>query len=209
MPWPTRAVTSLAAGAAAAALLVGSNVYAVSVEHVPPDTATSTPASVWVAPNGSDNAPGTREAPLRTPQVALDRLDPQGGTVTLRGGTYPGQRIIIDGRSDVTIRAAAGEEPVLDHAGAPAPAGTTGVIEVRGGRDVAIEGLTVTRYRTRSSASTPIGIYATGSTRGLRIEGNHVHHLGNDNPTRGSFEVNAHGIAVYGRQRQRRRLRGE
>ncbi|PID53031.1 MAG: hypothetical protein CSB46_10490, partial [Micrococcales bacterium] len=111
MTWPTRAVTSLAAGAVAAALLVGSNVYDASVGHVPPDTATSTPAAVWVAPNGNDSAPGTREAPLRTPQVALDRLDPHGGTVTLRGGTYPRQRIIIDGRRDVTIRAAAGEEP--------------------------------------------------------------------------------------------------
>ena len=30
------------------------------------------------------------------------------------------------------------------------------------------------------------------------LRGNHVHHLGNDNPTLGSFDLNAHGIAVYG-----------
>ncbi len=154
--------------------------------------------SVWVAPNGSDSAAGTREAPLRTPQAALDQLDAAGGTVVLRGGTYSKQRIVIKDRRDVTVRAAEGEKPMLDHTGAPPPKGVTGVIEVRDGSNVAIEGLTITGYRTRSLVSTPIGIHASGATSGLRIENNHVHHLGNDNPTRGSFDINAHGIAVYG-----------
>jgi hypothetical protein len=44
----------------------------------------------------------------------------------------------------------------------------------------------------------PIGIYVHGHDRRIRIVGNHVHDLGNDNNTLGSFDINAHGIAVYG-----------
>ncbi|MGG5260335.1 hypothetical protein [Phycicoccus avicenniae] len=168
-----------------------------------PATGTASAAVVattfYVSPTGSDAAAGTESAPLRTPQVAVDRLGAAGGAVVLRGGTYRGQRIVLANRTDVTVRAAAGEQPVLDLTGSVVPAGTTGVVEVRNGARVAVEGLTVTGYRTRSTAATPVGIYATGATAGLRVVGNHVHHLGNDNPTLGSFDTNAHGIAVYGR----------
>ncbi|MGL5911236.1 MAG: hypothetical protein ACRCZP_14630, partial [Phycicoccus sp.] len=156
-------------------------------------------ATVVVSPTGADSAAGTRAAPMRTPQAAVDRLGSAGGTVVLRGGRYAGARIVIDNRRDVTVRAATGERPVLDLAGVAPPSGVTGVVEVRGGERIGIRGLEVTGYRTRSTAATPVGIYATGSTRGLRIADNRVHHLGNDNPTRGSFDINAHGIAVYGR----------
>lgn len=161
--------------------------------------AAPTAATLYVSPGGSDAASGSETAPLRTPQLAVDRLGTAGGTVVLRGGTYRGQRVLLDRRSDITVRAATGEVPVLDLAGTAVPAGTTGVLEVRNGARIAVEGLTVTGYRTRSTASTPVGIYATGAAHGLRVVGNHVHHLGNDNPTLGSFDTNAHGIAVYGR----------
>ncbi|MGL5819379.1 MAG: hypothetical protein ACRCYR_17575 [Phycicoccus sp.] len=152
-----------------------------------------------VSPAGRDSAAGTAAAPMRTPQAAVNRLGSAGGTVVLRGGRYPGARIVLDHRRGVTVRAAAGERPVLDLTGVAPPSGVTGVVEVRGGERIDIQGLEVTGYRTRSTAATPVGIYATGATRGLRIADNRVHHLGNDNPTRGSFDVNAHGIAVYGR----------
>ena len=45
----------------------------------------------------------------------------------------------------------------------------------------------------------PIGIYVTGHDDSITLAHNHVHHLGNDNTTLGSFDINAHGIAVYGR----------
>jgi hypothetical protein len=152
-----------------------------------------------VSPTGNDRAAGTQAAPMRSPQAAVNRLGSAGGTVVVRGGRYAGARIVIDNRRDVTVRAATGERPVLDLAGVAPPSGTTGVVEVRGGERIGIQGLEVTGYRTRSTAATPVGIYATGATRGLRISDNRVHHLGNDNPTRGSFDINAHGIAVYGR----------
>ena len=154
---------------------------------------------IHVSPNGNDSADGSAGAPLRTPQRAVDRLGSNGGVVELAGGRYAGQRIVLANRRHVVVRAAAGARPVLDATGLAVPAGTTGVVEVRDGADITITGLEITGYRTRSLQAVPVGIYATGATSGLRIEGNHVHHLGNDNRTAGSFDINAHGIAVYGR----------
>ena len=48
----------------------------------------------WVAPNGSDANPGSKEQPYRTVQKAADVLHP-GDTCTVRGGKY---------REAVTIR---------------------------------------------------------------------------------------------------------
>ncbi len=72
------------------------------------------------------------------------------------------------------------------------------MVEVRDSSDVTVSGLTITGYRTRSLSAVPIGILVTGSGHAIRLDGNHVHHLGNDNGTLGSFDMNAHGIAVYG-----------
>jgi hypothetical protein len=66
-----------------------------------------------------------------------------------------------------------------------------------------VEGLTLTGYRTRSTDKVPQGILVTGAASDVRIAENHVHHLGNDNPTRSSFDIGANGIAVYGRDEDR------
>ena len=79
-------------------------------------------AEIFVAPSGNDADLGTKEKPLRTIQVALDRLN-AGGTCFLRGGTYreaakfntsgapghsvqiqayPGEKVIFDGTETVT-----------------------------------------------------------------------------------------------------------
>ena len=154
---------------------------------------------LFVAPSGSDTADGTRSAPLRTPQLAVDRLGSDGGTVVLSSGTYPRQRIVLTNRHNVTVTADDGAVPVLDAAGLTPPGGPSGVVQITDGDRITVHGLTITGYRTRATAPMPIGIYVTGAAKHVSLTGNHVHHLGNDNPTLGSFEMNAHGIAVYGR----------
>ena len=62
-----------------------------------------------------------------------------------------------------------------------------------------VRGLDIRGYRTTSTDQVPIGIYVTGHDDSITLAHNHVHHLGNYNPTLGSFDINAHGIAVYGR----------
>ncbi len=154
-----------------------------------------------VSPDGADSNAGSLDSPLRTPQLAVDRLGSAGGVVVLADGTYRRQRIVLVDRHRVTVRAAAGATPVLDATGLVPADGMSGVVEIRGGSAVTVQGLAVTGYRTASTAKVPIGMYITGDPSDVTLAGNHVHHLGNDNPTLGSFDINAHGIAVYGDDR--------
>jgi hypothetical protein len=154
--------------------------------------------TLYVSPHGSDTARGTAHSPLRTPQLAVDRLGRSGGTVWFAGGRYARQRIVVTGRAHITLRAAPGATPVLDGAGLTPPDGRSGMLEIRDSSDIAVLGLTMTGYRTSALSAVPIGIYVTGAGHSIRLRGNHVHHLGNDNGTLGSFDMNAHGIAVYG-----------
>jgi hypothetical protein len=154
--------------------------------------------TLYVSPRGSDAGSGTARDPLRTPQTAVDRLGRSGGTVQFAGGRYARQRIVLTGRTHVTLRAARGATPVLDGTGLTPPDGRSGMVEIRDSSDISVAGLTVTGYRTSKLSAVPIGIFVTGSGHSIRLAGNHVHHLGNDNGTLGSFEMNAHGIAVYG-----------
>jgi hypothetical protein len=156
------------------------------------------PAILYVSPHGSDRAAGTASHPLKSPQVAVDRLGRSGGTVQLAGGRYAGRRIVLAGRSHIRVRAAAGQTPILDGTGLKVPDGQSGMVEIRNSSDVIVAGLTITGYRTESLSAVPIGILVSGSGRGIRLTRNHVHHLGNDNGTLGSSDIDAHGIAVYG-----------
>jgi hypothetical protein len=149
-----------------------------------------------VARGGSDLAAGTAAAPLATIQVAVDRLT-HGGLVELRGGTYH-QRVRLVAVHSVTLRPYRHEHAVLSGAGLTPPAGISALVEVADSTAVTVRGLDLTAYRTATLDVTPVGIYVHGHDHGVRITGNHVHHLGNTNATLGSFDINAHGIAVYG-----------
>ncbi len=185
-------------------IAVGAGVLGVDAPSGPgpaPAVDVAPPTTVYVAPDGSDSGRGGRAEPFGTFSHALDVLGSEGGTVMARGGSYPRQRIVLRHRVDVTVRAYPGERPVLDATGLVPTDGSSGVVEIRGGRELTVQGLTITGYRTHSQKKGPVGIYVTGAPQRLTIAGNHVHHLGNDNSERGSFDINAHGIAVYGTNR--------
>jgi hypothetical protein len=163
----------------------------------PPAVAAAAAASpvLFVSPQGSDGAAGTRDHPLRTPQVAVDRAR-AGGTVRLLPGTYLRQRIVVRDRHDLTIT---GPHATLDATGLEPLDGDSAVVEIEDSTRITVRGLDITGYRTSTLGQVPIGIYVTGSGAAISLVGNHVHDLGHDNQTLGSFDINAHGIAVYGR----------
>jgi hypothetical protein len=149
-----------------------------------------------VAPDGSDSAAGTLAHPLKTIQVAVDRLA-KGGTVELRAGMYQ-QRVKLTGVQALTLRPYKNEHAIVNGAGLQPPEGDSGLIQISNSSDVTIEDLDITGYRTTKRGIVPIGVYVNGHDSSINIVGNHVHDLGNDNNTLGSFNINAHGIAVYG-----------
>lgn len=87
-----------------------------------PHTATPTPTpfptdgTYYVAPSGSDDAPGTEAQPFRTIARGVDALEP-GTTLYVRDGTYHETFVVsVHGTDEepVTISAYPGEYPVLD-----------------------------------------------------------------------------------------------
>jgi hypothetical protein len=149
-----------------------------------------------VSPNGSDRASGTLAHPLRTIQVAVDRL-PAGGRVELRAGVYH-QRVHLVGVRGITLTSYRGEPVTLSGAGLAPPRGLTALVEIADSRNVSVTGLELTGYWTGRMGVVPAGISVHGHDDEITIAGNHVHDLGNRNPTLGSFDINAHGIAAYG-----------
>jgi hypothetical protein len=163
----------------------------------PASASAAGPARVLVvSPFGSDANQGTSASPLRTIQIAVHRLA-DGGVVELRGGTY-GQRVRLVSVHDVTIRPFGTEHPVLDGSALTPGTGLTAMVEIADSAGVTVRGLEVTGYRTVKLNVTPAGFYVHGHAATVRIEGNHVHDMGNYNKTLGSFDLNAHGIAAYG-----------
>ena len=150
-----------------------------------------------VATNGDDRAAGTTGHPLATIATAVRRL-PDGGTILLRGGHYSQRIALGPGVHDLTVRPFHAEHAVLDGTGLKAPAGRSAMVTVDGSRRIRVAGLDVTAYDTTASQAMPIGIYVHGAAADVILRGNHVHSMGNYNGTLGSFDLNAHGIAVYG-----------
>jgi hypothetical protein len=90
----------------------------------PPPSITGATAPVacsyYVAPGGSDDAPGTEAQPWATFQHAADTAQP-GDTVCFRGGTYPTEESHLaqsgTAEAPITFIAYPGESPILDGGG--------------------------------------------------------------------------------------------
>ena len=152
----------------------------------------------WVASDGDDAGPGTRDEPWATLQHAADSVRP-GATVYVRDGVYE-QRVEIrasgtPGRP-ITFAAAPGERVVLDGSSLEVPAGQSAVIAIDSQRFVTIRGFEITGYRSDVSGHVPIGILVTGAADHIRLAGNVVRDMGTafEGPNGGD----AHGIAVFG-----------
>ena len=88
----------------------------------PPITGATGPVTCtyYVAPGGSDDAPGTEAQPWATFQQAADVVQP-GDTVCFRGGTYSAEETHLTrsgtAESSITFIAYPGESPILDGGG--------------------------------------------------------------------------------------------
>jgi hypothetical protein len=158
--------------------------------------AQASPHRVFVSPTGHAGAAGTRQDPLASVKEAVSRL-PNGGVVAMRAGTYA-QRISLRGVHGITVRAFGHEPVILDGGPLTPPRDRSAMVTVVNSSRVAVRGLDIRDYDTTSKGSVPIGIFVHGASAHVSLVGNHVHSMGNYNGTLGSFDINAHGIAVYG-----------
>jgi hypothetical protein len=182
----------IGAGVLAAAPLVATAV------GVGPAAAVRTVAvqRVFVSPRGHAGAAGTPGDPLASVGEAVGRLA-HGGVVVMRGGTYA-QRVMLRGVHDVTVRPFRHEHVILDGGPLTPGPGRSAMVTVVNSSRVAVNGLDIRNYGTTSRSAVPIGIYVHGASSHVVLRRNHVHAMGNYNGTLGSFDINAHGIAVYG-----------
>jgi Right handed beta helix region len=161
--------------------------------------ATTSAHRLFVSASGHPGAAGTRQDPLASVNEAISQL-PEGGVVLLRGGTYA-QRIRLAGVHRVTVRAFRHEQVILDGGPLTPPPDRSAMVTVANSSRVTVRGLDIRDYDTTSKGAVPIGIYVHGASSHVSLVGNHVHSMGNYNGTLGSFDINAHGIAVYGDRR--------
>jgi hypothetical protein len=154
---------------------------------------------VFVATDGRPGADGTRAHPLASINGAVSLLASKGGPgiVKVRAGSYA-QRVMLRNRHGVTIRAYRAEHVILDGGSLTPPADRSAMVTIVDSSHVTVAGLDIRGYDTTSLDAMPIGIYVHGSSSHIALRGNHVHSMGNYNGTLGSFDLNAHGIAVYG-----------
>jgi hypothetical protein len=158
-----------------------------------------------VAPEGSDAASVRSPVVIVKPgggahslQNAVDTLKSKGGgTIMLRNGRYQ-QRVKFEHAHNITIEPYRKAHAILDGTGLKVPNTDSGLITVVDSSNITVRGLDITGYRTRQKNHVPIGIYVHGHDKKVHLIGNHVHDMGNDNNTLGSFSINAHGIAAYG-----------
>ena len=177
--------------------LIGVTVWALATRDS--RTPSSAEGSVyWVAIDGDDAGPGTRDEPWATLQHAADSVGP-GATVYVREGVYE-QRVELrssgtPGRP-ITFAVAPGERVVLDGSSLEVPAGQNAMIAIDSRRFVTIRGFEITGYRSDASGHVPIGILVTGAADHIRLAGNVVRDMGTGFEGRNGGD--AHGIAVFG-----------
>lgn len=166
------------------ALAVAVLVPLTAVAPTPPATARD--RTLTVATDGSDSAPGTVAAPLRTIQRAVDLAEP-GTVIRIRGGTYaPGVNIRIEksGTSSqpITMRAYDGEQVVIDGENmpnTPAPVGESYPRIERGAIHVSGDWW---RFEDLEITNGPYGIFAIESS----------HNVYEDLVTRDNYETGLH-----------------
>jgi hypothetical protein len=172
---------------------------AVAVDLRPAAAAAPSAHVVFVATDGRPGADGTRAHPLASINGAVSLLASKGGPgiVKVRAGSYA-QRVMLRNRHGVTIRAYRAEHVILDGGSLTPTADRSAMVTIVDSSHVTVAGLDIRGYDTTSLDAMPIGIYVHGSSSHIALRGNHVHSMGNYNGTLGSFDLNAHGIAVYG-----------
>ncbi len=151
-----------------------------------------------VSPQGTEGAPGSEDSPWGNLQFAANQLKP-GDTLIVHGGSYPAPLVINAlGNQEggmVTIRVAPSEVAVIDGSDTEIGKGFFGLVQIRNGRYIRLEGFEIANGSTEKSRRNPVGIFVSGNGSHIELVNNDIHHIAALSTT---GQRDAHGIAVYG-----------
>lgn len=157
-------------------------------------------ATYFVSPGGKDTNLGTIAAPWQTLQRAAHLAKP-GDKVQVRAGTYKQRTVIqVNGTASapITFSNYNGEQVIFDLGGVAPAANLSAIIRISNRSYVTIKGFTLRNYKTADARQVPAAILVDGACKGVKIVGNVISAIEQNNATPYNFDANAHGIAVYG-----------
>ncbi|KUF22731.1 right-handed parallel beta-helix repeat-containing protein [Bacillus safensis] len=149
----------------------------------------------YVAVNGNDKNPGTKQKPFRTLKKAAS-MAKAGTTIYMRGGTYKEKLIVRHSgtkKAPVVFQAYGKEKPVISGASLKGNQADGGLVTIDQKSYITLKGLTVGHLKTNKEDLTPVGIFIKGSGKGVKLLNNRVYDIQTKHEN-----GNAHGIAVYG-----------
>ena len=166
------------------------------------ETAASAGTVYYVAVSGSDENPGTPEAPWKTLSRAAGAVAP-GDAVLVRGGVYYERLVLqtsgMDG-APITFSACPGETPVLSGESLSFGWDDTqnAIVVLQNVAFIRIEGFSIENYVSYDERM-PSGVFVSGSGSGIEIVNCSVSGISTVYGAAGAAETrNAHAIAVYG-----------
>jgi parallel beta-helix repeat protein len=161
-------------------------------------------AERYVSPTGNNNADGAEATPWKTIQKAANTAAP-GDIVYVKAGTYV-EYVKINRSGTATqpilFRNYPGDTVIIDPNDAQINANNEAVITIRNQSHIIVQGFTVEDLRYRGTERTPVGILVesegSSTVTNVQLRGNTVRKIYNNYAVLGSFDANAHGIAVFG-----------
>lgn len=160
----------------------------------------ATAADRFVSPAGKDTNPGTLTAPWKTIQKAANSAK-AGDVVNVRAGTYKEKvQINVSGTATAPIlfRNYKTETVVLDLTGVTPGTDLSAIVRIPSRSYVTVQGFELRNFKTADDTRVPVGILVDGACKGVKLIGNKIHHIEQNNTVEGNFDANAHGIAAYG-----------
>ena len=154
----------------------------------------------FVSPAGKDTNPGTLTAPWKTIQKAASSAK-AGDNVFVRAGTYKEKvQINVSGTATapITFSNYKTEAAVIDLTGFTPGLDLSAIIRIPSRSYVTVKGFELRNFRTSDDTRVPVGILVDGACKNVKLIGNKIHHIEQNNTVEGNFDANAHGIAAYG-----------
>jgi hypothetical protein len=165
------------------------------------DSDSSESSSIYyLSPLGDDENNGSKEAPWKSIQNAIDKVESRS-ILILKAGVYS-EKIVFSGEKNSNLSLKGEVGAILDGSRLKAE-GREGLVSLRDVHHVSVENLEIRNFKTEfknEAVDTPVGILIEGESHDINITKNRVHHIENLSSCGASSGCasGANGISIYG-----------